>query len=94
MHAGMQDSHASHAYTEDQAAPKINLQINNDHDNCECGCNGDDASCFVTAYSTTALVNAIDIDYMYSANTYFVTTKSIALPPDPQLLFRPPISLS
>ena len=61
----------------------------NNQSNCD-----DNLSCSVSGCSITALVNGITIDPNYSNHTVYQRIQSLAEPSDPDLLFRPPISLS
>ena len=87
MHAQM--DHSQHVQMQDHSAPQ---DIDN-HNDCECGCNGE-INCSVSGCSATVLLNAVGIDLLSSTQFVYQTVMTLAVPPDPHLLFRPPISLS
>ena len=79
----LDDSESMHLHDQ-MPSPKSNNQSNCD----------DNLSCSVSGCSITALVNGITIDPNYSNHTVYQRIQSLAEPSDPDLLFRPPISLS
>ena len=87
MHAQM--DHSQHVQMQDHSAPQ---DIDN-HNDCECGCNGE-INCSVSGCSAAALTNFVGTTSINSTQFKFQGVTTLAFPPDPNLLFRPPISLS
>ena len=85
----MDDNESIHMHSEDQTAH----QDPSEHNGCECGCNGK-INCSVSGCSVAALINIVEVDTIYLSNTMHHTIEILTVPPDPNLLFRPPISLS
>lgn len=66
----------------------------NDQSDCDCDCN-DNLNCSTSSCSAiTALLNGTAIELDYSTHSVYQRIQSLADPSVPDLLFRPPISLS
>jgi len=87
MHAQM--DHSQHVQMQDHSTPQ---EIDN-HNDCECGCNGE-INCSVSGCSAAALMNVVGVDSIHSTQTMYQSAATLTVPPDPNPLFRPPISLS
>ena len=88
MHMQMDENESMHMHSEDHVAH----QESSGHD-CECGCNGE-IDCSVTGCSVAALMNIVGVDIIISTQPMYQSVATPIIPPDPNLLFRPPISLS
>ncbi len=65
----------------------------NNNSNCECGCNGDQ-DCSVSGCNASVLSTTIEFDLAYLTQNIYQQAQALTKPSDPNLLFRPPISLS
>jgi hypothetical protein len=96
-HCQMPDtsSHSSHMQMDDsdsmQSHDQMQSSESNDQSNCECN---DNMDCSVSGCSSTALLNGISIDSNHSTTPVYQRIQAQAEPADPDLLFRPPISIS
>lgn len=103
-------SMASHCQSSDDTLHSMHMQMNdddmrvhmhdqipsndiNDHSKCDCGCDGG-VDCSVSGCSVSALSNSFGFDLRYLTQTIFQQAQARAELSDPNLLFRPPISLS
>ena len=87
MHVQLSESH--HDYMQDYSAP----QDTGNHKDYECGCNGDTNHC-VSSGSASALTNVAGVDLSCLSQAVYHAERTLAVSPDPHLLFKPPISLS
>ena len=96
-HCQMSDStsHPAHAHMDDH----ISMQ-SDDHEisedlknpsNCECD---EDLNCSISSCGAVALLNKTVVDFTYTTHSVYQRIHSFADPADPDLLFRPPISVS
>lgn len=90
-------SHPMHAQIDEDQHEHVQKHVSSEavdnHTDCECGCNGN-VNCFVSGCSAAVLLNAIGIDSIHFTQSIYLDIETLAIPPDPQLPFRPPISLS
>lgn len=82
---------AEHAQQHDHS--KMLSQDANDHENCDCGCDGS-ADCSVSGCSASVISNLIGFEVKHLSQSRFQSTQVHADPADPNLLLRPPIALS
>lgn len=88
-HTQMDASESMHAHMQDQAAS----QDTSDHAGCECGCDSE-INCSVSGCSATTLLNSIEMHTINSTQFMHQAVAALAVSPYPNLLSRPPISLS
>ena len=88
MHVQMDENESMHMHSEDRNTH----QDSSEHEDCECGCNGE-INCSVSGCSAAALMNIVGVDTIHSKQTMYQRVATHTVPPDPNLLFRPPISL-
>jgi hypothetical protein len=81
--------HSQHMQMQDQTAS----QDADDHEDCECGCNGE-INCSVSGCSATVLSSSVEISTINLTQSMLKTVAALAAPQYPNLLFRPPITLS
>lgn len=97
----------SHCQASDNASHSISSQVDdseslhahdqlpssesNHQSDCECD---DNMNCSISGCSATALLNGITLDSNYSTNPVYQRLQAQAEPAEPDLLFRPPISIS
>ncbi|MGI9227784.1 MAG: hypothetical protein ACR2PU_03230 [Gammaproteobacteria bacterium] len=92
-------SMASHCQSSDDTShsehmhDQMSSQDSNDHANCDCGCDGG-LDCSVSGCSASVISNSIEFDLRYLTQSVFLQAQTRVEPSDPNLLFRPPISLS
>jgi len=70
---------------------QVTSQLASEQTNCECN---DNSNCSASGCGVIALLNQIKFDLIYSVHSEYQFTQSLANPVDPDLLFRPPISIS
>ena len=61
-----------------------------DHSNCDCGCDGS-LDCSVSGCSASVISSSMRFDLQYLTQSTSQQIQIRAEPPDPNLLFRPPI---
>ena len=87
-------SHSTHSHTDDTHHSYVNEHMSPDESQsqseCECNCD-EKVSCSDTICSAAVLLNTIWINSLNRSSFFFIGEGSCASPPDPNLLFRPPI---
>ena len=68
-------------------------QDSSEHKNCDCGCDGS-TDCTVSGCSASFISNSMEFDVNYLTQSRFQQTQILAVPVNPNLLFRPPIIFS
>lgn len=84
-----QMDHSQHMQMQGQ----LNDQDVNNQTDCECGCNGE-KNCSVFGCNAAAVTNYFGTSPINSTQFMLQGVATLAFPPDPNLLFRPPIFLS
>ncbi len=90
--------HSQHMQMDDEDMHKymhnqIPSQNSNDHENCDCGCDGG-RDCSISGCSVSAVINTTDIHLQHTSQSLFASVKTLTILVDAGPLFRPPISLS
>ncbi len=80
-------------HTHEHNHDKMSSQDSNDHANCDCGCDGS-TDCSVSGCSASVISNLTGFEVKHLTQSRYQQTQRHADPADPNLLFRPPISLS
>jgi len=87
-HMQMNDDE-THEHMHDQ----MSSQDSNGHENCDCGCDGG-LDCSISGCSVSVISNSIGFDLRHLTQSIIQQAQIFVEPSDPNLLFRPPISLS
>ena len=84
-----QMDHSQHMQMQDQ----LNDQDVDNQTDCECGCNCE-MNCSVSGCNAAAVTNFVGTPLINSTQLVYTGAATLVFPPDPNLLFRPPIYLS
>jgi hypothetical protein len=93
MHTKMSAGETVYEHLHSQHA-QVTIQEPSAHSECGCGCDGDELNCSISGCSAVALTHTIEMISLNSAQFVQQGVETLAFPPDPHLLLRPPIILS